>query len=65
MGLEILGHLSGDIRSSSKPWVMVSLCLEIGLFDQGEFIPEIGQPRIEIGVSSEVGDRLSKKMTSS
>ena len=39
---------------------MVSLCLEISLiicpeiFGQGEFIPDIDQPRIEIGVSSEV-----------
>ena len=73
VGLESFGYLrSGDIRSSSKPWVMVSLCLEIlglsyrslicpEIFGQGEFIPEIGQPRIEIGVSSEVGDRLEIK----
>jgi hypothetical protein len=47
---------------------MVSLCLEISLiicpeiFGQGEFIPDIDQPRIEIGVSSEVGDRLDTTM---
>jgi hypothetical protein len=37
------------------------ICSEI--FGQGEFIPDINQPRIEIGVSSEVGGRLELKDT--
>jgi hypothetical protein len=54
----------------------LSLCLEIlalsliclslicpEIFGQGEFIPDIDQPRIEIGVSSEVGDSLELKDT--
>jgi len=44
----------GDPWSCLEILGLSLICPEI--FGQGEFIPDIDQPRIEIGVSSEVGD---------